>query len=272
VSWRGATPPPVGNHLLTTPKRHSSFFCRVPPGPLSHRRLQCDLEDDVTWAMSCESIAPLVSVLCRRHACPKNHALHEAIARCDSSVVEKLIAEKCQGRVDINDVCTATHSTPLSTAVMMPVLAPFRLQLIRTLLENGANPNCEKTGEHVLCLAIAAGCAASVEMLLRYGAKATLASSQGATPMHVAAPMADAFVGDVTPIMHLLLKAGADPCAVDSKGRQPIELCTSPKIVSFLAAECLWRRRRIAAWVRHEDAGIIGQLAPEHYRIVLGFL
>mmetsp|Transcript_8607 Transcript_8607/g.21706 ORF Transcript_8607/g.21706 Transcript_8607/m.21706 type:complete len:330 (+) Transcript_8607:2122-3111(+) len=270
--WRGATPPPAGNHLLATPKRHSAFFSRGPPDPPSHRRLQCDLEDDVAWAMGCESIAPLVSVICRRHACPKNHALHEAIARCEGSVVERLLAGKVQGRLDINDVCTATNSTPLSAAVMMPILAPYRLQLIETLLRHGADPNCSKSGENVLCLAIAAGCTASVEMLLRYGAKATMASPQGATPMHVAAPVADAFVGDVTPIMHLLLKAGADPSAVDTKGRQPIELCSCPKIVNFLATECLWRRRRLAAWLRHQDVGIVGQLVPEHFRMVLEFL
>ncbi|KAL4200028.1 hypothetical protein AMTRI_Chr03g54340 [Amborella trichopoda] len=89
---------------------------------------------------------------------------------------------------------------------------------VKTLLEYHANPNAE-TEDNItpLLSAVAAGSLESLELLVQAGANPN-ASAGGATSLHIAADGVD------VRITNCLLKAGADPNAIDEDGLKPIQV------------------------------------------------
>ncbi|XP_043692141.1 putative ankyrin repeat protein RF_0381 [Telopea speciosissima] len=94
-------------------------------------------------------------------------------------------------------------------------------EAVKVLLENHANPNAE-TDDNItpLLSAVAAGSLPCLELLIQAGANANV-SAGGATPMHIAADNGS------PDIINCLLKAGADPNAVDEDGLKPIQVAAA---------------------------------------------
>ncbi|XP_042514940.1 ankyrin-1 [Macadamia integrifolia] len=92
---------------------------------------------------------------------------------------------------------------------------------VKVLLENHADPNAE-TDDNItpLLSSVAAGSLPCLELLIQAGANANV-SAGGATPMHIAADNGS------PDIINCLLKAGADPNAVDEDGLKPIQVAAA---------------------------------------------
>ncbi|XP_039045466.1 ankyrin-1-like [Hibiscus syriacus] len=92
---------------------------------------------------------------------------------------------------------------------------------VKVLLEHNANPNAE-TEDNVtpLLSAVAAGSLASLDLLIQAGAKVNITAG-GATPLHIAADHGN------PELINSLLKAGADPNAIDEDGQKPIQVAAA---------------------------------------------
>ncbi|OMO96291.1 Tetratricopeptide TPR-1 [Corchorus olitorius] len=89
---------------------------------------------------------------------------------------------------------------------------------VKVLLEHQANPNAE-TEDNItpLLSAVAAGSLACLDLLVQAGAKVNITAG-GATPLHIAADIGN------PELINSLLKAGADPNAIDEDGQKPIQV------------------------------------------------
>ena len=93
--------------------------------------------------------------------------------------------------------------------------------LAEQLCAAGARPDTvNKWGHTPLHIAVDGGSRAAVQLLLACGAvNVNAVDSKGATPLHVAAGLADARVGNW--MVAALLKQGADPKALNHGGYSP---------------------------------------------------
>ncbi|KAK9735275.1 hypothetical protein RND81_04G195400 [Saponaria officinalis] len=92
---------------------------------------------------------------------------------------------------------------------------------LQILLEHHANPNTgTDDGVTPLLSAVAAGALACLELLIQANANVNICAG-GATPLHIAADIGSA------DIINCLLKAGADPNAVDEDGQNPIQVAAA---------------------------------------------
>jgi ankyrin repeat protein len=112
--------------------------------------------------------------------------------------------------------------TPLRTAVQyLASPAIDHVRMIETLLQFGANPNPPRLDEKdpgpPLCDVVRSGNVQIVRMLVEAGADVNAPDRWGA-PLHFAAEKG------LDQIVELLLNAGADPSVRDPKGRVPIDL------------------------------------------------
>ncbi|CAH2055095.1 unnamed protein product [Thlaspi arvense] len=94
-------------------------------------------------------------------------------------------------------------------------------EAVEVLLQHNADPNAE-TEDNItpLLSSVAAGSLASLELLVKAGAKANVFAG-GATPLHIAAD-----IGDLE-LINCLLKAGADPNQKDEEGNRPLEVAAA---------------------------------------------
>ncbi|XP_022744477.1 ankyrin-1-like isoform X1 [Durio zibethinus] len=92
---------------------------------------------------------------------------------------------------------------------------------VKVLLEHHANPNAE-TEDNItpLLSAVAAGSLACLDLLIQAGSKVNITAG-GATPLHVAADNGS------PDLINSLLKAGADPNAIDEDGQKPIQVAAA---------------------------------------------
>ncbi len=128
------------------------------------------------------------------------------------------------GKIDIN-----AKDSDGNTALMTAVTAvKFNIQIVKTLLEKGANLNMELPGGGtVLHEAAYKGNAELCELLLKHGAKVNAQDSQdGATPLHVAVE------GEHAEVTALLMRSGADTKIKDVEGNM-----VNMKVVNQLVAK-----------------------------------
>lgn len=132
-------------------------------------------------------------------------ALHHA-AGAGSTDLVKLLSER---GADVN--ASSDAGPPLIWAA-----GHDHLDVVKLLLDYGADPNAS-TDDDVTALvaATAAGACAIVDLLIVKGANVNV-SAGGATPLHIAADFGN------DKLVDSLLKAGANPDALDDDGTKPI--------------------------------------------------
>jgi len=68
----------------------------------------------------------------------------------------------------------------------MPALAKSNIELIKLLLDGGANPNAQRGREAALHIAVRSGCLDCVKALVKAGADVNAKTKDGKTPLHMA--------------------------------------------------------------------------------------
>ncbi|TPJ32730.1 ankyrin repeat domain-containing protein [Mesorhizobium sp. B2-6-5] len=76
--------------------------------------------------------------------------------------------------------------TPLLGPALMPALAKRRIDLIKLLLDEGANPNSKRSRENAIHIAVNLGCLDCVKALVEAGADVNAKTNDGKTPLHLA--------------------------------------------------------------------------------------
>ncbi|RUW73196.1 MULTISPECIES: ankyrin repeat domain-containing protein [unclassified Mesorhizobium] len=76
--------------------------------------------------------------------------------------------------------------TPLLGPALMPALAKRRIDLIKLLLDGGANPNSKRSRENAIHIAVNLGCLDCVKALVEAGADVNAKTKDGKTPIHLA--------------------------------------------------------------------------------------
>lgn len=90
----------------------------------------------------------------------------------------KLLVER---GADVNVV-----ADPRLGPALMPALAKRRLDLLKLLLDSGANPNLSRNSQSVLHVAVGFGCLDCVKLLVEAGADVNAKTNDGKTPLHLA--------------------------------------------------------------------------------------
>ncbi len=154
----------------------------------------------------------------------RESALHAATVRGNSEVVQVLLEYEAS-----IDVINATHETPLYVAGGADGQSLAMMQL---LLQNGASPNgCvgkdhQHNGETRPLVSVLRSSGRDkldrARALISKGADIASSSPMGYTPLHVAAETKS------KQMTELLLKRGANPNALDSRGRTPLHYLSSP--------------------------------------------
>jgi cytochrome c len=90
----------------------------------------------------------------------------------------KLLIER---GADVNAV-----PTPLLGPALMPAVAQSKIDLIKLLLDAGANSNLQRGGETALHIAARSGCLDCVKALVEAGADVNAKTKDGKTPIHLA--------------------------------------------------------------------------------------
>lgn len=151
------------------------------------------MQDDVKGAVDEQSVPLLRVALQRRHACPGEHALHEAVRQANVPAVRLLL----QGRAEPNARCLYLErgcEFPLQLAASCTnfLRSSDRVQAVELLLKAGALPGPRR------------------------------GDSEANTPLHDAARRGDLEVA------LLLLRHSADPNAVNGFGEVPLQLALRP--------------------------------------------
>ncbi|WP_245511282.1 MULTISPECIES: ankyrin repeat domain-containing protein [unclassified Mesorhizobium] len=76
--------------------------------------------------------------------------------------------------------------TPVLGPALMPALAKRRIDLIKLLLDGGANPNSKRSRENAIHIAVNLGCLDCVKALVEAGADVNAKTKDGKTPIHLA--------------------------------------------------------------------------------------
>lgn len=76
--------------------------------------------------------------------------------------------------------------TPALGPALMPALAKRRIDLIKLLLDGGANPNSKRSRENAIHIAVNLGCLDCVKALVEAGADVNAKTKDGKTPLHLA--------------------------------------------------------------------------------------
>ncbi|MDX8434175.1 ankyrin repeat domain-containing protein [Mesorhizobium abyssinicae] len=76
--------------------------------------------------------------------------------------------------------------TPVLGPALMPALAKRRIDLMKLLLDGGANPNSKRSRENAIHIAVNLGCLDCVKALVEAGADVNAKTKDGKTPIHLA--------------------------------------------------------------------------------------
>lgn len=170
--------------------------------------------------------------------------LVDAIMAGESDKVRSLIREGAH--VNSRDFDTLTkeqlskkawgHCEPLALAVdyLYPIYdtpSPHRLEIVKTLLENGTDVHTKDWQGHTP-LHMAAMCRKleAAELLLQHGAEINKQDAKGNTPLHCA--LSDTRFGSLSQspryvaLIKQLLDWGADPCKQNNQGQTPLDIAS----------------------------------------------
>ncbi|CAJ1426721.1 unnamed protein product [Effrenium voratum] len=170
----------------STPSRIISI--RTPLRPCSRQRSK-EVQDDVRSALEEQSAELLRVALQRRHVCPRDHALHEAVRQGNCAAARLLL----QNSAEPNDRCLSFErgcEFPLQLALSSNLVRPSeRLEMVDMLLQARADVSQRRSdpeGCPPLHDAIRRGDAAIVQLLLRYQADPNATNAFGEAPLELA--------------------------------------------------------------------------------------
>lgn len=225
------------------------------------------MQDDINQAVEEHSVQLLRAALQRRHACPGEHALHEAVRQAHIGAMRLLL----QSQADPNARCSCLErgcQFPLQLAVTGAgfIRGSDRLQAVELLLHAGARPNVRRTKDEAntpLHDAIRRGDFEVAAILLRHAADPNVANGFGESPLHLVLHQEGGFV----PIPFLrcaaeaLLNAGASPLNADGTGFAvaPADL----ELRLLMARWTSWWRCRTLAWVHSRGRHPFRHLLPD---------
>jgi len=237
------------------------------------------MQDDVKCAMEEQSVPLLRVALQRRHACPGEHALHEAVRQAYLPAVRLLL----QARAEPNARCLCLErgcEFPLQLAASCTnfLKNSDRLQVAELLLQAGALPASRRGDAEAntpLHDAARRGDLDLVVLLLRHQADPNAVNGFGEVPLQLAVRPGSEFVPDATSraLVEALLQAGACPFALSDHGLLPTLCAVDPEWGDLLKKWSAWWRCRTLAWIRSRGRGQpLCQLIPELLVQVAKFL
>lgn len=215
------------------------------------------MQDDIKTAVDEQSVPLLRVALQRRHPCPGEHTLHEAIRQAHVPAVRLLL----QGQAEPNARCLCLErgcEFPLQLAVSGTnfLRTADRCQAVELLLRAGARPSPRRTDAEAntpLHDAIRRGDLGVVTLLLRHLADPNAQNGCGLTPLHlVLRPGGGDFVPAAVSLAmaEALLSAGARPLSPEEIGTPLVACISDPRIGDLMARWDRWWRCRNLAWIR----------------------
>lgn len=249
----------------------------TPLRPCSRLRHK-EILDDVNQAVEEQSVPLLRAALQRRHACPGEHALHEAVRQAHLGAMRLLL----QGLADPNARCLSSErgcQFPLQLAVTGTGFAreSERLQAVEMLLCAGAALNVRRTKDEEntpLHDAVRRGDFEIASMLLRHGADPNAPNGFNETPLHLVMHQERGFipVASLRAAAEALLVAGASPLCTNGSGLLPVEAAADPELRLLLSRWTGWWRCRTLAWVHSRGSHPFRNLMPDVLMQVARFL
>ena len=210
----------------------------TPRFPPLHRAARDDLDHITNWLITSRSRDP-------EELADHKTPLCDASGRGNLKVAQLLI----EHGADVNAQCSAdfrplylspyygrldfsllrfgipvNFNAPVSGSLTALFVASERghLEVIRVLLENGADPNVAWCGEVPLSRSLMLSHLDVARLLLEYGADINARNEFGSTLLHQAATRGDEMV------VRLLLERGANIHAMDGKGKTPLQIASAP--------------------------------------------
>lgn len=222
------------------------------------------MQDDINVAVEEQSVLLLRAALQRRHACPGEHALHEAVRQAHVPALRLLL----QSRAEPNARCLGLErgcEFPLQLAATCAgfLRAQERCQAVDLLLRAGARPSPRRSDAEAntpLHDAIRRGDFEVARLLLLHGADPNAANGHGERPLQLVLRQEGCFVP--TAVLHsvaeALLHAGASPHSIQ------IESVANPDLQAMLARWSAWWRCRLLAWIHSRGRNtFLRQMMPE---------
>jgi len=241
--------------------------------PCSKQRSK-EFQDDIRCALEEQSAELLRVALQRRHACPRDHALHEAVRQANCAAVRLLL----ENSAEPNDRCLALDNGefPLQLALSSNLVrSPERLQMVELLLEARADVGQRRNdpeGHTPLHDGVRRGDPGVVLLLLRHGADPNVTNAFGEAPLELA--VRGSFYTDARESLALvetLIQWGACPVLPGLNQHDGVSTA-SPEIWQLLKRSSAWWRCRMLAWIRSRGSGPLTQTLPDILIKVAQFL
>ncbi|CAJ1336571.1 unnamed protein product [Effrenium voratum] len=257
----------------STPSRIISI--RTPLRPCSRQRSK-EVQDDVRSALEEQSAELLRVALQRRHVCPRDHALHEAVRQGNCAAARLLL----QNSAEPNDRCLSFErgcELPLQLALSSNLVRPSeRLEMVDMLLQARADVSQRRSdpeGCPPLHDAIRRGDAAIVQLLLRYQADPNATNAFGEAPLELAVRGSPfVAVSDSASLMEALLQSGACPLVPGLMEPEHCGMVVDMRLRELLQSWSAWWRCRMLAWVRSRGSGPLCNMVPDLLLKVAQFL
>lgn len=275
-SSRGSDAPPGGaaatpsKIVASTPSRIINI--RTPLRPCSKQRSK-EFQDDIRCALEEQSAELLRVAFQRRHACPRDHALHEAVRQGNCAAVRLLL----ENSAEVNDRCLAfdTGEFPMQLALSTNMLrSPERVQMVEMLLQaraDVAQRRNDPEGHTPLHDGVRRGDPGVVLLLLKHRADPNATNAFGEAALELA--MRGSFYTDVNEsftMVETLIQWGACPVLPGLSEQECVS--TSPEIWQLLKRSAAWWRCRMLAWIRSRGSGPLTQTLPDILIKVAQFL
>jgi len=266
--------------IFSTPSRIIDI--RTPLRPCSKQRSK-EFQDDVRTALEEQSAELLRVALQRRHACPCDHALHEAVRQGNCAAACLLL----QNSAEPNDRCHVLErgcEYPLQLALSSTMVRSHdRHQMVELLLQARANvelPRSDAEGSRPLHDAVRRVDVGIVQLLLRHRADPNSQNAFGEAPLELAVRGSHFVELDASlSLIQALLQSGADPAKVSSVGTPREDggvdeagSVLAPDIRTLLSRWSAWWRLRMLAWVRSRGTGPLAEIMPDILVRVARFL
>lgn len=220
-----------------------------------------EMQDEIKAAVEEESVPYLKVALQRRHACPGEHALHEAVRQAHVPAVRLLL----RGRAEPNARCLCLErgcEFPLQLAVCSNnfLRNSDRLQAADLLLGAGARPGPRRGDAEAntpLHDAVKRGDLNLTMMLLRHNSDPNAANGFGEKPLQIAVRSPSDLVPDATirAMVEALLRAGACPFMLGELSSDDLTWLENPELRALIERWSGWWRCRVLAWIRSRGRG-----------------